>query len=165
MENVRPSGLWLKNFLSRASQNVHILKRIVGKLHGISQVCTQSVGSIKPIIVLTDNRSVTCFFQTKTIPPALWNACDYALHYNFKKAVIAGSVNTAAGFLSRLELQVTEKTRLKIREDIQTTPIEVITSSSDVADEERYFFMQADKADESEEQTLQRKEQCRQNAK
>ena len=31
----------------------------------------------KPTIVLTDNKSVTRFFQTKAIPPALWNACDY----------------------------------------------------------------------------------------
>ena len=119
----------------------------------------------KPTIVLTDNKSVTRFFQTKAIPPALWNACDYVLQFNFKIAHIAGSVNTAADFLSRLELKVTEKIRLKIREDIQTTPIEVTTSSSDVADEEQIFFTSADDATESEEQTLERKEQSRQNAK
>ena len=85
----------------------------------------------KPTIVLTDNESVTRFFQTKAIPPALWNACDYVLQFNFKIAHIAGSVNTAADFLSRLELKLTEKICLKIREDIQTTPIEVTTSSSD----------------------------------
>ena len=73
--------------------------------------------STKPTIVLTDNKSVTRFFQTKEIPPALWNACDYVLQFNFKIAHIAGSVNTAADFLSRLELKVTEKIRLKIRED------------------------------------------------
>ena len=89
----------------------------------------------KPTIVLTDNKSVTRFFQTKAIPPALWNACDYVLQLNFKMAHIAGSVNTAADFLSKLELKVTEKIRLKIREDIHTTPIEVTTASSDVADE------------------------------
>ena len=98
----------------------------------------------KPTIVLTDNKSVTRFFQTKAIPPALWNACDYVLQFNFKIAHIAGSVNTAADFLSRLELKVTEKIRLKIREDIHTTPIEV-------------FFTHADEAKESEEQTLERK--------
>ena len=119
----------------------------------------------KPTIVLTDNKSVTRFFQTKAIPPALWNACDYVLQFNFKKTHIAGSVNTAADFLSRLELKVTEKICLKIREDIQTTPIEVTTSSSDVADEEHIFFTHADDAKESEEQTLERKQQSRQNAK
>ena len=91
----------------------------------------------KPTIVLTDNKSVTRFFQAKAIPPTLWNACDYVQQVNFKRAHIAESVNTAADFLSRLEHKVTEKIRLKIREDIQTTPIEVTTSCSDVADEEQ----------------------------
>ena len=119
----------------------------------------------EPTIVLIDNKPVSLFFQTKAIPPALWNACDYMLQFNLKIAHIAGSVNTAADFLSRLELKVTEKIRLKIREDIHTTPIEVTTSSSDVADEEEFFFTQTDDINESEEQTLERKEQSRQNAK
>ena len=113
----------------------------------------------KPTIVLTDNKSVTRFFQQKAIPPSLWNACDYVLKFNFKIAHIAGAVNTAAEFLSRLELKVTEKIYLKIREDVQTTPIEVSTSSSDVSDEEPFFFTQTDSQDETEEQILQRKEQ------
>ena len=86
------------------------------------------------------------------------------LQFNFKKAHIAGSVNTAADFLSRLELKVTEKIHLKIREDVQTTPIEVSTSSSDVADEEQCFFTQADSQDETEEEILQRKEPSQKNA-
>ena len=113
----------------------------------------------KPTIVLTDNKSVTLFFQMKAIPPSLWNACDYVLQFNFKIAHIAGSVNTAADFLSRLELRVTEKIHLKTREDVQTTPIEVSTSSSDVADEEQFFFTQSNSHDETEEQVLQRREQ------
>ena len=39
------------------------------------------------------------------------------------------------------------------------------SSSSDVTDEEQLFFTQADKADESEEQTIYRQEQSGQNAK
>ena len=119
----------------------------------------------KPTIVLTDNKSVTSFFQTKAIPPALWNASDYVLQFNFKIAHIAGSVNTAAEFLSRLELKVTEKIRLKIREDIQTTPIEVTTSSSDVVGEEQFFFTHVDDTNESKEQTHDWKERSRQIAK
>ena len=118
-----------------------------------------------PTIVLTDNKFVTRFFQTKAISPALWNACDYVLQFNFKIAHIAGTVNTAADFLSRLEHKVTEKRRLKIREDVQTTHIEVTTSSSDVADEEQFFFTHADNNNESEEQTLELKNQSKQNAK
>ena len=54
----------------------------------------------KPTIVLTDNKSVTRFFQTKAIPTSLWNASDYVLQFNFKTAHIAGSVNTAADLIS-----------------------------------------------------------------
>ena len=115
-------------------------------------------------IVLTDNKSVTRFFQTKAIPPSLWNACDYVLQFNFEIAHVAGSVNTAADFFSRLELKVTQRIRLKIREDVQTTPIEVATSSSDVADEKQFFFTQPDHQDETEEQILQRKKQSREKA-
>ena len=121
--------------------------------------------STEPTIFRTDNKSVTRFFQTKAIPLALRNACDYVLQFNFKIAHIAGSINTAADFLSRLEPKVKEKIRLKIREDMQTTPIEASNSSSVVADEENYFFTQADNNDESEEQTFGRKDQSRQNAK
>ena len=87
------------------------------------------------------------------------------MQFNFKLAHIAGSVNTATDFLSRLELKLTEKIRLKIREDIHTLPIEVTTSSSDVADEEQFFFTHADDRNESEEQTLEQKEQSKRNAK
>ena len=34
-------------------------------------------GAPKPVIILTDNKAVTRFFQTKIVPPALWNACDF----------------------------------------------------------------------------------------
>ena len=118
----------------------------------------------KPTTVLTDNKSVTRFFQTKAIPPSLWNACDYVLQFNFKIAHIAGSVNTAADILSRLELKVSESIHLKIKEDVQATPIEVTTSSSDVAYEEQFFFTQTDGGDETKEKTFQTKEQSRKKA-
>ena len=118
----------------------------------------------KLTIVLTDNKSLTRFFQTKAIPPSLWNACDFVLQFNFKIAHFAGSVNTAADFFSRLELKVTEKIHLKIREDVQTTPIEVSTSSSDVADEKQFFFTQPDSQEKTEEQILQRKQHSQKNA-
>ena len=86
------------------------------------------------------------------------------LQFDFKIAHITGPVKTAADFLSRLELKVTERIRLKIREDVQTTPIEVTTTSSDVADEEQVFITQKNYEEETEEQILQRKEQSRQKA-
>ena len=46
-ENVRLRAVWFKNSLSRATENVHILRGIFGNLHGISRLCAQSVGSNK----------------------------------------------------------------------------------------------------------------------
>ena len=60
-------------------------------------------GAPKPVIILTDNKSVTRFFQTKIIPPTLWNACDYVIQFNFTIAHIPGKNNTAADYLSRLK--------------------------------------------------------------
>ena len=116
----------------------------------------------KSTIVLVDNKSVTSFFQTKAIPPALRNARAYVLQLIFRIAHIAASVDAGAYFLSRLELKVTEKIRLKVREDIQTTPIEITISSSDFVDEEQLSFTQAEIKDESEELTPERKKQSRQ---
>ena len=109
-----------------------------------------------PTLVLIDNRSVTRFFQTKTTPPALWNACDYVLQFKFRIMHVAGSQNTAADFLSRLELTPKEKVQLKLRDDILTSPIEVNLQSSDVADEELLFFL-PDEEEESEEEIFARK--------
>ena len=60
-------------------------------------------------------------------------------------------------------MNVTEKIRLKIKKDVQTTPIEVTTPSSNVADEE-HFIAQADSEDNTGEQSLERKEQSRKKA-
>ena len=102
-----------------------------------------------PTLVLTDKRSVTWFFQTKTTPPALWNACDYVLQFKFRIMHVAGSQNTAADFLSRLELTPKERFQLKLRDDIITAPIEVNLQSTDVADEEQLFSYQMRKKNQN----------------
>ena len=66
-------------------------------------------GATKPVIIKTDSKSVAAFFQTKLIPPPLWNACDFVLHNNLTIAHIPGKMNTAADFLSCLELDSNEK--------------------------------------------------------
>ena len=117
-------------------------------------------GSTKPVIVLTDNKSVTRFFQTKIIPPALWNACDFVLQFNFTIAHVPGRMNTAADFLSRLDLDPKEKIQLLIRDDIQTTPIEVHIQSSNVAEEEQFYFLPEDDIG-TEEHIWERKQRAR----
>ena len=113
-------------------------------MHGTCWVCTHYLGNNTAKIIHTDKKSVTRFFQTKSITPELWKACYYVSPLNFKIAHIARSLNNAADVFSVLKSKVSEKIRLKIREDIQTTRIEETTSSSDVADEEQFFFTQAD---------------------
>ena len=67
-----------------------------------------------PTLVMTDNRSVLRFFQTKAKPPILWYACDYVLQFIFKIKHVAGTLNTAADFLSRLEVTAKEKIELTL---------------------------------------------------
>ena len=94
----------------------------------------------KPTIASTDNKSVTRFFQTKSISPSLWCACNFVFQFNFKIVHIAGSLKTAADIFSLFELKVTVNVTLKIREGVQTTPTDVTTCSSDVADGAKIFF-------------------------
>ena len=156
-KNVRPRGIFSPAQLKRSIDSKKSLTKYLTFL-GFAHILWEAT---KTTIVLTDDKSVTRFSQTKAIPPALWNACNYVLQFNFKIAHIAESVNTAADFLSRLQLKVREMIRLKVREDNQTTPLEVTTSSPNVADEEQFFFTQVNNIDESEEQTLERKKQSR----
>ena len=118
-------------------------------------------GAPKPVIILTDNKAVTRFFQTKIIPPALWNACDYVIQFNFVIAHIPGAQNTAADYLSRLEADPKDKLVMKIREDVQTLPIEINVQSAGVSQEEQIFYTNDD--DETEEQYWARKEAIRKN--
>ena len=77
---------------------------------------------------------------------------------------VAGTQNTAADFLSRIDLNPKERVELKIREDITIRPIQVNLQSTDVADEEQLFFL-PDETSETEEEILLQKEQARQNAR
>ena len=95
------------------------------------------------------------------IPPPLWNACDFVLQFNFTIAHIPGKMNTAADFLSRLEMDPSEKIILKIREDIPTEAIEVNIESTGVAEEEPVFFHPTDPQETTEKELWKRKEEAR----
>ena len=118
-------------------------------------------GTPTPVIILTENKSVTRFFQTKIIPTTLWNACDYVNQFSFTIAIIPGKNNTAADYLSRLEICPKEKLVLRIREDIPTTPIELNVRSAGVTEEDQIFYTDDD--EETEEQLWQRKKEARSN--
>ena len=116
-------------------------------------------GAPKPVIIVTDKKPVTRFLQTKIIPPPLWNACDFVIQFNFTISHIPGKNNTAADYLSRVEMDPTEKLVLKIRADVETQPIEVNVQSAGVSEEEQVFFIEED--NETEEQIWQRKRQSK----
>ena len=105
------------------------------------------------------SRKTTRFLQTKIITPPLWNACDFVIQFNFTIAHIPGKNNTAADYLSRKDMDPTEKLVLKIRAVVETQPIEVNFQSAGVSEEEQVFF--TDEDNETEEQSWERKRQSK----
>ena len=103
-------------------------------------------GATKPVNIMTVSKPVTRFFQT---------------NFNFTIAHNPGKMNTAADFLSRLEMDPNEKTILKIREDLPTTPIEVNIELTGIAQEEPIFFDTTDQQETTENELWQRKEEAR----
>ena len=120
----RPKTI-IQNLCTYSIKTLNIqLKQKCQIMHRISSIYIAFVefghlmwGSTFPVIVFTDNRSVTRFFQAKLILPALWNAGDYVLQYNFDIAHVACPMITAADFLSRTEVNTIEKLEMSIRND------------------------------------------------
>ena len=83
------------------------------------------------------------------------------MQFSFNIAHIPGKNNTAADYLSRLEICPKEKLKLRIREDISTTPIELNVQSAGVTEEEQIFYTDDD--EETEEQIWKRKQDARSN--
>ena len=63
-------------------------------------------GTPRLVIIQTGNQPVTAFFQTKIIPPTLWNACKYVIQFNITLAYTPGKHNTADDYLSHLEISL-----------------------------------------------------------
>ena len=96
--------------------------------------------------------------------PTLWYACDYVIQFNFTIAHIPGKNNTAADYLSRLDISSKEKLILRNREDILTTPIELHVQSAGVSEEEQILYTDyTEDNDETEGQILQRKKDAMDN--
>ena len=83
------------------------------------------------------------------------------IQFKFVIAHIPGAQNTASDYLSRLEADPKDKLVMKIREDVQTVPIEVNVQSAGVSQEEQIFYTNDD--DETEEQYWARKEAVKKN--
>ena len=121
------------------SSKCQYMQGIPSNILCVQGVRTHLLGTPKPVIILTDYKLVTRFFQTKIIPAPLWNACDFVIQYNFTIAHIPGKNTTAADYLSRMEVDSKEKLVLKIREEVETQPIEVNVQSAGVSESESSF--------------------------
>ena len=64
---------------------------------------------------------------------SLWNACNFLMQFIFTTVHILAKMNTAADFLSRLEIDPCENIILKIKEVIPKKPIEVRFDSTGIA--------------------------------
>ena len=82
-------------------------------------------GAKLPVLVLTDNRSLTQFFQAKTIPTPLWTAVDQVLNFSFIIGHIPGKANAAADFLSRVNVDPHTKLSLKISSRMPGKHVEI----------------------------------------
>ena len=82
-------------------------------------------GVKKPTIVMTDNKALTRFFQSKRIPPKLWNHCDQALQFDFVLAHVPGVENPAADYLSRLDYNPEDRIHSKLNYQIPVHHIEI----------------------------------------
>ena len=86
-------------------------------------------GAAKPVLVLTDNRSLTQFFQSKTIHPSLWNCLDRVLSFNICLAHIPGKANSAADFLSRMQTDPSLSIWIKLTDAVPIREIEIETAA------------------------------------
>ena len=82
-------------------------------------------GAEKPVIVLTDNKSLTSFFQSKSLHPSLCNFMDRVIAYNIVLAHIPGKANAAADFLSRMQTDPNESLELQLVYSIPMKQIEI----------------------------------------
>ena len=80
-------------------------------------------GSTKPVLVLTDNKSLTRFFRAKTFPSSLWTCVDHVLNFNFVLGHIPGKANAAADYMSRIHIQSHTKLKLKFNSKIPVADV------------------------------------------
>ena len=86
-------------------------------------------GAEKPVIGLTDNTSLTSFFQSKSLHPALWNFMDKVIAFNFVLAHIPGRANEAADFRSRMKTDPRQSLELQLLDAIPMKQIDIETKA------------------------------------
>ena len=110
-KNLRYYSLWLKDIHAIPNQKRYSIyvKNFLAVYLAFKEFGHIFWGATEPVIIMTDSKSITRFFQLKLILPSLWNACDFVMQFNFTFAHIPGKMDNAADFLSRSEIDVDEK--------------------------------------------------------
>ena len=86
-------------------------------------------GKKKPTIVMTDNKALTRFSQSKTVPPKQWNYCYQALQYDFVLAHVPCTENPAAEYLSPLDIRPEERIHFMPNDEFPVYHVEIDLSS------------------------------------
>ena len=99
-------------------------------MHFAFDECAHFLWGVKKLtIVMTNMKPLTRFFQSKTIPPKLWNYCDQALQFDFVLAHAPGFENTAADYLSEIEINLQDRIHLKLHDEILVFKVEIDLAS------------------------------------
>ena len=88
-------------------------------------------GVNKPKIVMTDNEALPKVFQSKRIPPKLWNYCDEAVQSDFVLGHVPGVENPAADYLSRNDINPKDQIQLKLNDGIPVFKSEIDLAPED----------------------------------
>ena len=86
-------------------------------------------GATKPVLVLTDNRSLTQIFQSKGIHPSLWNCIDRVSSFNILLAHIPGKANSAADFLSHMQTDPNLTLQIRLTDHVPVREIGIETEA------------------------------------
>ena len=90
-------------------------------------------GATKPVLILIDIRSLTQFFQSKSIHPSLWNCLDRVLSFNILLKHIPGKANSAADFLSRMQTDPDLTLQIKLTDHVPVREIETGAKAPNVS--------------------------------
>ena len=80
--------------------------------------------STKPTIVSTHNRSLTMFFEVKTITSSLWSCVDQVLNFTFILGHNPGKAKLAADSLARIQINPDTKLELKVSSRLRSCEVE-----------------------------------------
>ena len=89
----------------------------------------------KPVIVLTDNKTLTIVYQSKSLHPSLWNFMDRIIAHNIVLPEIPGKANAAGDFSSTMQTDPNESLELQLADSIpmKQREIDMKAKTSDAA--------------------------------